>query len=59
MFDELGVSATKLVVGDVGVDVVVTQVLHVAFVGEAGVGGDDDFVFIIGCRSNRAFGSVF
>ena len=35
------VAGAKLVVGDVAVDAVVVQVLHVGFVGIAGVGGDD------------------
>ncbi len=46
LLNKFGVTATELVLGNVGVDVVFTQVQHVAFVGEAGVGGDDDFIFI-------------
>ena len=38
---ESRVTLAELVIGDVAVDVVVVQVLHVGFVGIAGVGGDE------------------
>ena len=38
---ELRISASEFVVRDVAVDLAFVQVLHVGFVGEAGVGGND------------------
>jgi len=46
LLDKPGVTAAELVVGDVAVDVVFIEVAHVAFIGKAGVGGDDDPFFI-------------
>ena len=38
---EFGVSASKAVIGDLGVDLFVVQLLVVGFVGKTGIGGDD------------------
>ena len=38
---ELGITASEAVVRDVTVDLMFVQVLHIGFVGEAGVGGYD------------------
>jgi len=38
---ELGITASEVVVRDVTVDLMFVQVLHIGFVGEAGVGGHD------------------
>ena len=37
---EFRVARAKLIIGDIAIDAVVVQVLHVRFVGIAGVGGD-------------------
>ena len=46
LFDELGVATSELIIGYVGVDTLLMQVVHIVFVGIAGVGGDDDAILI-------------
>jgi len=41
LLGELGITAAEAVVRNVTVDLMLMQVLHVGFVGEAGVGGHD------------------
>jgi len=43
---ELWIAAPELVVGNVAVDLTFVQVLHVRFVGEAGIGGDDGALLV-------------
>jgi len=38
---ELRISAAELVIGDVAVDLLFVQILHVSFIGKASVGGHD------------------
>ena len=46
LMGELGITAAELVVRHIAVDLAFMQVLHIRFVGEAGVGGDNRAGFI-------------
>lgn len=39
LIGELRVSGSKLIIGDITVDLIVVQVLHVGLIGKAGIGG--------------------
>ena len=46
LVSEFWVSGTELIIGDVTIDFVLMQVLHVGFISKSGIGGDDDASFI-------------
>lgn len=43
---EFGVSTSKFLVRDVGVDVVIVEHLHVLLVSEPGIGGNNNLIFV-------------
>lgn len=43
---ELGISAAELIIRDVAIDLLFVKVLHISFIGEAGIRSDDSAFLI-------------
>ena len=55
LFIELGVATSKLVIGDIRIDTVSVQVLHVFLVGKPRISGDDSLRFQNVIADRQAF----
>ena len=59
LIGELRVSRSKLIVGDITIDLIVVQVLHVGLIGKAGIGGHNGTSFIDVITDLQALETVF